>query len=140
MALTATDAAPGRFGEPDDGRRSDRLGTLIRHARPTVPLPVGALAKTVCVFARFGPLITTAGGAPLLPPSRRAALTAAIALTTIATAAHKEQRATAWPMAEPWAQRGFRCCCRNFGAQLITIPRIQAQGFGQGLLSEGLFG
>ncbi len=124
MALAPTDGTPGRFGGPDDARRGDRSGTLIRHARPTVPLPVGSLANAVSVSARRRPLITTVGAAPLLPPSCRSALGAAIALTAVATAAHKEQRATAWAATKTWAQRRFRSCRRDFGAHLITIPRI----------------
>jgi hypothetical protein len=89
-----------------------------------VPLPVGSLADAVSVAAGLRPLITTVGGAPLLPPSCRPALGAAIALTTVATAAHKEQRATAWSATQPWAQRRFRSCRRDFAAHLITILRM----------------
>ena len=43
--------------------------TLIRHARPTVLLPAGGPANEVSESAGFAPLITTVGGAPLLPSS-----------------------------------------------------------------------
>src|SRR5437870_4775408 len=108
MALATTDGAPGRFGWLDDARSGDRSGTLIRHARPTVPLPVRALANEMSVSSGFRPLITTVGGTLLLPSSCRPARGAAITLTAVATAAHKEQRATAWAATEPQAQRRVR--------------------------------
>ena len=61
---------------------------------------------------------------PLLPSSCRPALGAAIALTTVATAAHKEQSATAWAATQPRAQRRFRSCRLDFAAHLIAILRI----------------
>jgi hypothetical protein len=123
VALAATDRAHGPFGEPGDGRGSDRGGTLIRHARPTLPFAVAALANEVSTPARFGLLVSTVGGAPLLPPSLCAALRSAIPLTAITAAAHKEQRATARATTEPRAQRRFGDCLRNLRGQLINIPR-----------------
>ena len=81
MALGATDRAHGPFGEPGDARPSDQVGTLIRHARPTVPFAVAALANKVSVPARFSLLVSTVGIATLPPPGRCAALRAAIPLT-----------------------------------------------------------
>jgi len=124
MALAAADRALGRFEGPADARRSNRSGTLMLHARSTVLLPIGPLANAISVPTGLSNLITTAGGATLLPPSCYPAIMAAIALTTVAPAAHKEQRATAWATAEPQAQRRSGRCRRDFGAHLIAIPRI----------------
>ncbi len=112
MALAATDGALGRQSQLCDGRRTDRWGTLIRHASPTLPFAATPLANQVSVSARFGSLISTVDVAPLLPPSRCAAFRAAIALTTVATAAHKEERTTASVATKPRAQRGIRHCLR----------------------------
>ena len=123
-ALAAADGASGRLGEPDDARRSDWFGTLMSHAKTTVPLPIGSLANAVSRPAGFSPLITAAGRALLPSPSCRATSTAAIALTTVTTAAHKEQGATARPLTDPWAQRRLGRLRLDFGAHLITIPWI----------------
>jgi len=128
IQLASTDSARGRFGRPDDARRSDRSGTLIRHAKPTMPLPAGALANQVSVSAGFRPLITTMGRTPLLPTNCRPALGAAIALTTVTTAAHKGQHATARTATEPRAQRRFRRFPHDFGVHLTTIPRTADDG------------
>ena len=123
VAPAAADRAPGRFGEPGGGRRSDQRGTLTRHAGPTLPFAIASLANEVSVPAGFGLLVSNVGGAPLLPPSRCAAFRATIALTTITTAAHKEQRSTARAATEPGAQRRIGHGLRDFRGQLITIPR-----------------
>jgi hypothetical protein len=76
------------------------------------------------LFTGFGPLITTAGGALLLSPSSRPTALTAIALTTVTTAAHKEQGTTTKPATDPRAQRRLGLHRLNFGAHLITIPWI----------------
>jgi hypothetical protein len=124
MALATADSASGRLGEPDDARRSDRSGTLMSHARPTVSLPIGTLANAVSLSAGFSPPITTAGSALLPPPSCGTASLAAIALTTVTTAAHKEQGGTARPVTDPWAQWRLGHHRLDFGAHLITITWI----------------
>src|SRR5215469_13622876 len=124
MGPAATYGALGRFGRPGDRRRNDRFGTLIRHARPTVPLPVAALSNKVGVPARCRLLIAPVGGMSLLAPSFCSALGAAIALTTVATAANKEPFATAWTPTIPRSQRRFGRLWLDFGLHLITIPRI----------------
>ena len=96
----------------------------MSHARPTVALPIGSLANAVSLSAGFSPLITTAGSALLPSPSCRATSLAAIALTTVTTAAHKEQGATARPVTDPWAQRRLGRHRLDFGAHLINIPWI----------------
>ena len=96
----------------------------MSHARPTLSLPIGSLANAVSFSAGFSPLITTAGSALLPSSSRSTAPLAAIALTTVTTAAHKEQDPTAHPLADPRAQRRFGHHRLDFGAHLITIPWI----------------
>jgi len=123
-APAAAEGAFPRLGEPDATRRGDRSGTLMSHARPTVPLPIGSLANAVSLSAAFGPLITTAGSPVLLSPRCRPTSLAAIALTTVTTAAHKEQGATARPVTDPWAQRRLGRHRSDFSAHLITIPWI----------------
>ena len=123
-AVAAADRAPGRVGEHSDTRRTGRFGTLMSHPRPASSLPVGSLANAVSLCPGFGPLVTTAGRALLPSPSCRATSLAAIALTAVATAAHKEHSATARLMTGPWAQRRFSLSRLHFGAHLTTIPWI----------------
>ena len=87
-------------------------------------LPIGSLAMAVSLPAGFTPLITTAGGALLPSPSCRTTFPAAIALTTVTAAAHKEQGATARPVADPWEKRRLDHHRLDFGAHLITITWI----------------
>ena len=115
-SLATANAASGRIGEPNEARRSDWSGTLMSHARPTMSLPIGSLAMAVSLPAGFTPLITTAGGALLPSPSCRTTFPAAIALTTVTAAAHKEQGATARPVADPWEKRRLDHHRLDFGA------------------------
>ena len=124
-ASAAAHGASGRLGGPDDARRSDRFGTLMSHAGPTVSLPIASLANSVSLSAGFRPLITSAGSALLPSPSCRATSLAAIALTTVTAAAHKEQGPTARAVTDPWAQRRFGRHRLDFDAHLITIPGSQ---------------
>jgi len=68
------------------------MGRLIRHARPTVPLAVGALPVTVIEPALRASLVTTVGSAALLAPGFRAASRAAVTLPAIAVRANPENR------------------------------------------------
>jgi hypothetical protein len=74
--------------------------------------------------AGFGPLVATACGALLLASSCRPTFAAAIALTTVTAAAHKEQHSTIGAATEPLAQWSLGRRRRDFGAHLITIPWI----------------
>ena len=124
VVLAATDGASGGLGEPSDARLVDRFRSLMSHVRPTAPVPIGLLASAVSFSAGFGPLIATAGGALLLSPSRRPTFAAAVTLTAVTTAAHKEHAATTRPATEPRAQRRLGRHRREFSAHLITIARI----------------
>ena len=76
------------------------------------------------LFAGFGSLITTGGSTLLQSPSGRPTFLATITLTTITTAAHKEQDAAARPVTDPRAQWGLGRYHLGFGAHLITITWI----------------
>jgi hypothetical protein len=67
----------------------------MSHARPTVSLAIGSLANTVSLSAGLGPLIATGSRVMLLSPRCRPTVVAAITLTPVTTAAHKEQSTTA---------------------------------------------
>jgi hypothetical protein len=60
----------------------------MRHARTRLALPVGALAVTVCLLARFRSLVTAARCQDLPPPHALPAGITAIALAPVAAATH----------------------------------------------------
>src|SRR5713226_5108271 len=124
MAVTATDGAPGSASSADDGRRRDRSGTLIRHAGARMPLAIGLLPKEVSLFTQLRALIAVVGRTPLLPPTFRSAGLAAIALTTVAMAAHEKEGATARATTKARSERSFRrgrFRPLDFAPHLITI-------------------
>ena len=57
-----------RFSTAEWCRRNDRLGRLIRHVGPAVPLPVGTLPVPMIEPAFDAPLMTTVGSTALLAP------------------------------------------------------------------------
>jgi hypothetical protein len=71
-----------RFSTAEWGRRNDRLGRLIRHARPAAPFAVGTLAVPVIEPAFEAPLMTTVGSTALLAPGFRAATRTAVTART----------------------------------------------------------
>lgn len=108
MAVTAADGAPWGVVRADNARLRDRSGTLIRHAGTTVPASIGSLAKAVSLLARLRALIAAASRTSLLPPSFRSAGLAAVALATVAAAAHEEEGATAEATTTAWSQGSSR--------------------------------
>ena len=59
-----------RFSTAEWCRRNDRLGRLIRHAGPAVPLPVSTLPVSMIEPAFEAPLMTTVGSTALLATAR----------------------------------------------------------------------
>jgi hypothetical protein len=64
----------------------------MRHAHTKLALPVGALAMTVCLLARFRSLVTVARCQDLPSPHALPAGITAIALAPVATATHSKHR------------------------------------------------
>ena len=92
-----------------------------------MPAPIGSLAKAVSLFAWLRALIAAVGRTPLLPPSVRAAGLAAVALSTVAMAAHPKKRATAGGTTKTRSERSFRrgrLHRLDSEPHLITIHRI----------------
>jgi len=89
-----------RGGQNNGRRHSDWSRTLIRHGLPTPPLAICSLAQTVSVPARLRTLMAPVGCAPLNQPSARSAGLAAVALPTVAVAAHEENRSATRPAAK----------------------------------------
>jgi hypothetical protein len=81
-----------RFSTAEWCRRTDRKGTLIRHARRRVTLPVGTLPVAMIEPAFRTPLVAAVGGTVLLAPGFATASRAAIALSAIAVRANPEHR------------------------------------------------
>ena len=77
------------------------MGRLIRHARPTAPLAVGALPVPMIEPAFRTPLVPVVGGTTLLAPGFRAASRAAVALPSIAVRANPEHRLAPLAAANP---------------------------------------
>jgi hypothetical protein len=96
----AADSALRRGGQDNGRRHSDWSLTLIRHGLPTHPLAICSLAQTVSVPARLRTLMAPVGCAPLNQPSARSAGLAAVALPTVAVAAHEENRSATRPAAK----------------------------------------
>ena len=92
-----------------------------------MPLAIGSLAKEVNLFACLRALIAAVGRTPLLPPSIRSAGLAAVALPTIAMAAHEKEAVTARATTKARSERSFRrgrFPPLNAAPHLITIHRI----------------
>jgi hypothetical protein len=79
-----------RFSTAEWCRRTDREGTLIRHARRRVTLPVGTLPVAMIEPAFWTLLVATVGSAALPAASFGATTRAAIALPAVAVRADPE--------------------------------------------------
>ncbi len=96
-----------RFSTAEWCRRNDRMGRLIRHARPAAPFAVGALPVPMIEPAFGASLVTAVGRTALLTPGFRAASRAAIPLPPIAVCADPEHRLASLAAANPLPESHF---------------------------------
>jgi len=96
-----------RFSTAEWCRRTDQKGTLIRHARRGVTLPVGALAVTMIEPALWTLLVAAVGSAALPAARFAAACRAAIALSAIAVRTNPERRLACRAATNPQPENHF---------------------------------
>lgn len=98
---------------------------MIRHAGLGPPLAIAALAIAVSPSAGLRALIPTVGCASLVLPRFQPARFAAVALSTVAMAAHEKQSPTAGGRANPWTEESFRYNRHRFDSAFATIHRMR---------------
>jgi hypothetical protein len=97
---------------------------MIRHASLGVPLAIGLLTTPVCPSAYFRTLITAVGCTPLLQTSFLVACLTAVALATVAIAAHPKQGAAVGSTTESWAEANFGHGRHHFNSSSAIVHRV----------------
>jgi hypothetical protein len=102
----------------------------MRHARLTLPLPIGLLALAVVLLACHGGLVPAPRCPQLLLTHSLPADVAAIALASITTRTDSEKRVARWVKAPPHAKALSTLICCHSKQNMPTDDRTDDCAFG----------